>query len=107
MLHKSGLLTALFAFVSLLLIAGAQAAPKPQVCGGIADPPCAQGTFCQRPVNTCRGADIRGTCVKIPQTCFKIFRPVCGCDNKTYGNDCERQAARVSKLHNGKCKATY
>jgi hypothetical protein len=26
-----------------------------------------------------------------------------GCDGKTYGNDCERERAMVSKIHNGKC----
>ena len=44
------------------------------------------------------------TCAATPKICNKIFRQVCGCDNKTYANDCERQAAGVSKLHNGKCK---
>ena len=48
--------------------------------------------------------DQQGTCAATPKICNKIFRQVCGCDNKTYANDCERQAAGVSKLHDGKCK---
>jgi hypothetical protein len=32
-----------------------------------------------------------------------IVAPVCGCNNKTYGNDCLRQHAKVSKSHDGKC----
>lgn len=30
-----------------------------------------------------------------------IFAPT---DGKTYGNDCERQQAMVSKAHDGRCK---
>ena len=32
-----------------------------------------------------------------------IVVPVCGCNNKTYGNDFLREHAKVSKMHDGKC----
>jgi hypothetical protein len=64
---------------------------------------CGKGEFCQRPTGTCFFADLEGNCAKVPRFCIEIFMPVCGCDNKTYGNDCERMAHRVSMAHDGKC----
>jgi hypothetical protein len=81
----------------------ADAAGQGQMCGGYAPIPCDAGLWCQMPTAQCQMADGPGTCAKAPDVCAEIFLPVCGCDGKTYGNDCERQAQKVSKAHDGKC----
>jgi hypothetical protein len=36
--------------------------------------------------------------------CTADFRPVCGCDNKTYSNSCVAEAAGVKNFTEGACK---
>ncbi len=72
-------------------------------CGGFIGPIlCGKGEFCQHAPGYCFPF-LPGTCAKVPQICLQIFRPVCGCDGKTYSNDCVRMRARVSKRHDGRC----
>ena len=89
----------------LLLLAplGASAAGFGQFCGGFASIRCDRGLFCETRGPLCGAFDRGGTCARIPRICPKIFRPVCGCDGKTYPNDCVRQSRQVSKRHDGRC----
>lgn len=77
-----------------------------ETCGGIAGIACQDALWCDPEPGLCGGADIAGTCIEVPDFCTKDYRPVCGCDKKTYSNDCMRQAARVAKDHDGECTDT-
>ena len=87
----------------MLLPSHGFAAGAGQTCGGFIGVGCDPGLFCETPVGKCAVADGQGKCVKITAMCNRMHHPVCGCDSKTYGNDCERQSAQVSASHKGKC----
>ncbi|HEX7789893.1 MAG TPA: hypothetical protein VF467_05120 [Afipia sp.] len=83
--------------------APSSAANLGEACGGAAGITCNSALWCQRADGQCKAADAAGQCNKAPAFCMQIHRPVCGCNGKTYANDCERQKAKVQLDYVGAC----
>lgn len=84
----------------------AATAGEGDACGGEATIACADGLVCdlnEADGQGCNAENRSGRCVPKPEMCAEIFDPVCGCDGKTYPNDCHRLMAGVARDRKGAC----
>jgi len=84
--------------------AAADAANLDEACGGPTGITCNSALWCHLSAGQCKTADAAGKCEKAPAFCMRVSKPVCGCNGKTYANDCERRRVRVQLDHDGACK---
>ena len=93
--------------VSVLHTGACEEPSSGTTCGGLKPATCAKSEYCNFPIATkCGSGDQTGTCTRIPTVCTLQDEPVCGCDDKTYGNPCEAASNGVSVLHAGACSGS-
>lgn len=65
---------------------------------------CDSDEFCMIEPGKCRmSGDTPGLCIQKPEVCAANWKPVCGCDDITYGNVCGAAGAGVNILRAGEC----
>ncbi len=80
----------------------APAVGKP--CNPLSMNPAAQCTnteYCALATGQCSSS--QGKCAEKPEGCDLMYAPVCGCDNKTYGNACAAAQVGMSVAATGEC----
>jgi hypothetical protein len=94
----------LIVFAVTLASPRARAANLDEACGGPDAVTCNSALWCRKAAGQCSVADAAGTCEKAPDFCMRVSRPVCGCNGKTYPNECEARHSKMQIDHTGACK---
>ena len=71
-------------------------------CGGFAGRPCPESFVCVLGPHACQSADELGRCISSNCASTKC-EYVCGCDGKTYCNECVAATQGVVIDHEGSC----
>ena len=81
-----------------------EGAPIPPITCTDKGPACPSGMACDLNLpSRCFASTAGGSCIVRPTSCPQGGDAVCGCDGKTYNNDCFRQLAGVQLDHKGGC----
>ena len=65
---------------------------------------CCLAATCREGRNAASADCIDKSKIGLEMACIEVYEPVCGCDGKTYPNDCYAQRAGIKHWEEGPCE---